>query len=76
MTTAVRDTGNEKADHVIRPELQDELLKHPGKWVAIDRVRILAVGDDPASVLAESRRAGHPHPTLYRVPDKDTAFFF
>ena len=72
MTTAVRDEKNEKAEHVIRPELQEELLKHPGKWIAMDRVRILAVGDTPADVLAAARKSGHVHPTLYRVPDAGT----
>lgn len=76
MATAVRDRNADKAEYVIRPELQEELLKHPGKWVAMDRARILAIADDPSAALAAARKAGHEHPTLYRVPDKGTAYFF
>lgn len=76
MTTVVRDDEHEAAEYVISPELQDELLKHPGRWVAMDRVRILAVGDDPAVVLAQARQSGNAHPILYRVPDKNIGYFF
>lgn len=76
MTTAVRDDRHGAAEYVIAPELQDELLKHPGKWVAMDRTHILATGHDPAKVLLRAQKAGTAHPTLYRVPDKGTTYFF
>ena len=75
MPTAVRDE-HEAAEYVISPELQQELLKHPGKWVAMDRTRILEIGESPEDVLARARARGHQHPIIYRVLEAGTTYFF
>jgi Family of unknown function (DUF5678) len=60
----------------IEPQVQEELLKHPGKWTALTRSAILAVADSPEEALAIARRKGDQSPILYRVPDRSTSFFF
>ena len=53
----------------IEPSVQEELIKHPGKWVAMRRSRILAIRDTPAEAYAAGREAGVGVPILYQVPD-------
>jgi hypothetical protein len=57
----------------IDPSLQRELHKHPGKWVAMTRHDLLAVGDTPEEALAA---AGIDSPILYRVPTPEEARTF
>lgn len=63
-------------EYEIDPGLQKELLDHPGKWVAMTRSDLLAVGDDPGEVIAQAQTKGVASPILYRVPNKDTLYFF
>lgn len=61
-----------RTDHLvyeIEPSVQEELIKHPGKWVAMTRSRILAIRDTPAEAFAAGREAGVGVPILYQVPD-------
>ena len=54
-------------------ELDVELLKHPGKWVAIaDRARLLAVGDSVEEVREAARSQGVQEPMVMwvRRPDE------
>lgn len=80
MALAVRDRDErleQPLENEIDPELQQELLAHPGKWTAITRSRLLAVGSSPAVVLKAAREAGVDSPILYRVPaDSRTTYFF
>jgi hypothetical protein len=69
-------TRNEDLVHEIEPQLQQELLKHPGKWAAITRSKILAIGDDPRKVVAAARKMGIAAPILYRIPDASTLYFY
>ena len=57
-------------------DVQKELLKHPGKWVALTRSKILAVGDTADEALEAAHAAGHKDPGLYRVPEKARSYFF
>jgi hypothetical protein len=63
-------------EHEIDPQLQEELLRHTGKWVAMTRTRILAVGDDPQTIFEQARASGVDAPILYHVPDVGTSYFF
>ena len=46
-------------------ELEVELAKHPGKWVAIaDRERLLAVGDSVDEVREAARSKGVQEPLV------------
>ena len=53
----------------IEPSVQEELIKHPGKWVAMTPPGFLAIRDTPAEAYAAGREAGVGVPILYQVPD-------
>lgn len=74
--THKHDTIEQPLEHEIDPGIQEELLKHPGKWVAITRSRVLAVGDDVMTVLREARKLGVEEPIIFRVPNDDGAAYF
>ena len=61
--------GIQDANGVRMPSVQEELNKHPGKWVAMTRSRILAIRDTSAEAYAAGRDAGDDVPILYLVPD-------
>jgi hypothetical protein len=64
-------------EHELDPELQKELLTHPGRWVATTRSELLAVGDTASEVFEAARSQGVEHPVIYRVPaDSDAVYFF
>ena len=64
-------------EYEIAPELQRELLKHPGEWVAITSTRLLATGKSAKQALKRARRKGVDTPIVYRVPeDNGTTYFF
>ena len=73
---AAERTRDEDSVYEIEPQLQQELLKHPGKWAAITRSKILAIGDDPRVVVASARKMGVAAPILYRIPDASTLYFY
>jgi len=75
MVTRTRDSTRTPI-HVIEPRMQQRLLEHPGKWVAMTRTRIVAVGDSPTEVLRDARLGGLLHPIVYRVPEAGTGYFF
>lgn len=53
-------------------ELEVELAKHPGKWVAIgDRDRLLAVGDSAHEVREAAREQGIQEPLVMRLTRPD-----
>jgi len=61
--------GPEEAHHEIAPELQELLLRHPGRWAAITRTTLIAVRDTPEEAYAAARQQGIEAPILYHVPD-------
>lgn len=58
-------------EHEIAPELQRELQRFPGKWVAMNATEILAVGESVGEVRQAAEQRGETVPTLYRVPAED-----
>jgi hypothetical protein len=70
------DEREEPLQREIEPELQQLLLKYPGKWAAITRSEILAIADDAATAVRKARESGHLVPILYHVPDASTLYFF
>jgi hypothetical protein len=79
MSTAMArpdDTLEEPLEFEIDPDVQKELHKHPGKWVAMTRSQILEVGESPREVLQRARDRGFAAPILYNVPESKTAVYF
>jgi hypothetical protein len=70
------DEKDEPIQREIDPALQTLLMKHPGKWAAITRSEIIALADDPGTVVRKAREKGHAAPILYHVPDASTLYFF
>ena len=63
-------------EHEIDPAVQDELLRHPRKWAAITRSKILAIADSPDAALEGARTLGYDAPILYWIPEGSTSYFF
>lgn len=66
-----------KDETVLSIDLQERLLAHRGKWVAMTKTDLLAVGDSPDEVLHKATELGVKRPILYRVPEaaNSTMFF-
>lgn len=64
----------EPVERVMTEELEQELMLHPGKWTAITRDRLVAVGDTPKDVLDAAAADGVASPILYWVPLPGTVF--
>jgi hypothetical protein len=60
----------------IAPDLQDELIKHPGKWAAITSTKILALEDNPMDAYRKAREQGIEEPILYHIPDNRAGFSY
>lgn len=60
----------------VEPSVQAELIKPPGKWVAMTRSRILAIRDTSEEAYAAGRDAGVGVPILYQVPDTRARFSY
>ena len=74
--TAERPTSERPLEHEIDPDVQEQLLTHPGKWVALTRSEILAVADDPVVAYKAAQAKGVSSPILYQVPEAGSSFFF
>ena len=73
---AIAERETEELQQEITASVQQELLKHPGKWAAITRSEVLAIGNDPRKVVEAARRKGVTSPILYRIPDASTLYFY
>lgn len=71
----VRDRTHRPPQYVIEPALQKELHQHQGRWVAITRDRLLAVGESPTEVMLSAREQGVRRPMIYRVPGEQSTTF-
>ena len=70
-------TREEIIQYVIAPDLQIELRRHEGKWVAITPTELIGEGDSAEEVIRLASERGIADPILYFVPrDGDTTFFF
>lgn len=66
----------EPLEHEISPEVQEQLLEHPGKWAAITPDRLIAVGETPLEVYEKAIAEGVESPILFQVPiDSQTVYF-
>jgi hypothetical protein len=67
----------ERLQRPIERKVQEELLKHPGKWAAITRTRVIAIGDSSVEVLRVATQKGVRRPILYQIPpDGNITFFY
>ena len=62
--------------HEIEPSVQNELLKHPGKWAALTRTEIIAIRDTSLEAYRAAIEAGITSPILYLVPDNRTGYSY
>ena len=65
---AVDERRTDDLVYEIEPSVQEELIKHPGKWVAMTRSKVLAIRDAPAEAYAAGREAGVGLPISTRSP--------
>lgn len=64
-------------EHELDPDLQEQLLKFPGKWAVVTRSEIIAVGDTLADAMKEAARRGALEGViLHHVPDDSDALNF
>ena len=56
------------AGRIFSRSLEQRLLLHSGKWVAVTGDEEFFVGDSPSDALALARRNGHEDVLLHRVP--------
>lgn len=73
---AIAKQAAEDALNEIEPNVQEELLRHPGRWVALTRSRVIVVCDSPTEAYDAARRAGIEVPTLYFVPDTRAGYSY
>jgi hypothetical protein len=57
----------------VKRSVQRDLFKHAGRWVAITRDKLVAVGDSPKQVSKKARSEGVDRPIVYKVPRPDEA---
>lgn len=60
----------------IEPAVQEELIKHPGKWAAFTRSEVIAIRDTAADAYAAARLAGIESPILYQIPDTRAGYSY
>ena len=62
--------------HEIEPAVQEELIKHQGKWVVLTRTHVIAIRETPADAYAAARLGRTESPILYHVPDPRLGFSY
>ena len=60
----------------IEPSVQELLLQHPGKWAALTRSELIAIGDTSTEAYDAALAAGVESPILYLVPDNRTGYSY
>lgn len=64
-------------EHEIEPELQEELRAYPGKWAAITRSRLVAVGETPAEALSKAMTEEPEENLILRhIPEREGISYF
>ncbi len=69
-------TRDEDLVYEIEPDVQAELLKHPGKWVALTSTAIVAIRDSLDEAYTDARAAGVDEPIVYQVPDTRAGYSY
>jgi hypothetical protein len=72
--TTAQDHADE-ARYEFNPDLWEEMMTHPGKWVVATESRVIAVGDDPEEVLRIAGKEGVDQPLLFHVPEDPSISF-
>jgi Family of unknown function (DUF5678) len=57
-------------------DLQNELIKHPGKWAAMTRTELIALADTAQEAYRLARQQGTETPILYHVPDSRSGYSY
>ena len=60
-------TEPSKRPQVIDEELAKELSAYKGKWVAVDRGRVVASGDSATEAVEAAQKVGVTDPLVFRV---------
>ena len=60
----------------IEPSVMLETHQHRGKWVALTRKKLVAVGDSSTEVYNLAQKAGVKVPIIYRVPEAGYLHFY
>jgi Family of unknown function (DUF5678) len=68
------DVAAVEFEHEIAPTLQEELLRHAGRWVATTHDQLLAVGDSATEVYRAARDRGVDVPIVFRVLEAGRAY--
>lgn len=77
MVVAERTVPREQPRYEIEPRLQEKLMEHPGKWVAMTRDELLFVSESPTEAYEEAVKMGVDTPIMYRVPDShERAYYY
>lgn len=72
----IDEQAREEAIDVLEPRLQQELLQYEGRWVAITRSDLIAVGDSADEVIRRSADKGVADPIVHFVPrDGDVGMY-
>jgi hypothetical protein len=73
----IEERTRDQAERVLEPSLEHELLAHEGRWVAVTRSELVAVGDSADEVIRRASERGVEHPIVYFVPrDGHSSMFF
>lgn len=72
----IDERPRDEAVDVLEPTLQKKLLEYPGRWVAMTRADVLAVGDSLDEVSQAAAERGVSDPILYFVPRDGRASLF
>lgn len=75
MVTRERER-DEAPEYVLAPELQDELIRHPGKWAAITQTELIALADTSEEAYRLAGERGIETPILYHVPDQRARSYY
>ena len=54
------------ADYVLDAEMQE----YAGKWVAVVRHKVVAVGDNVKTVVDQAKAKGYKEPLIMRAPEQ------
>ena len=64
----------EEPVYEIEPQVQEQLLQHPGKWAALTASEVIAIRDTSTEAWAAAREAGVEAPILYQIPDTRSGY--
>ncbi|MEA2579141.1 MAG: hypothetical protein QOE83_33 [Actinomycetota bacterium] len=56
-----------KRPQVIDKELADQLMNYKGRWVAVDKGRVVADGDSATDAVEAAKGVGVTDPLVFRV---------